>query len=458
MDNASSIGVFTLPNKNLNDLKYSHNEGIYSFNESQGQINNGFPANNIAGFLTISTDYDNTLCIQKITTLTREFYFRTGNKVNNIFTWTQWDRYATVADIPAGSVSELNDTYVTKEEYFPKQMEATPGSGTTIRVDGKKELDSILQKHFKYYGKLTDEDDFTMLAHKVNEIEPYKDKNHGFLLGWFVRETDIDDSVQLYNVPSRKAGVLQIFTNHHYGDDHGVYVNYYNQDTANMDGFNYYSYIYTEFETGDVYTSWSKGEMPMSVGLAEALSIVGMNRQNVEYEVPTLIWDKFSYDSARSYQLNRKGFDFLMKRRHFYNTQPSPKIHTFTESSNTYRSDKVETQGIYSQTLSWKNNGSTNAGIPLESVNSSADYSFISSLAAVGTNWKYYYDNSNNIPNSKTFNGRKLSGWSRRELDAIENDTYENALEETIFNTFKFVYTKMKFTIDRFNEVEIEKM
>lgn len=74
MDNASSIGVFTLPNKNLNDLKYSHNEGIYSFNETQGQINNGFPANNIAGFLTISTDYDDTLCIQKITTLTRELF------------------------------------------------------------------------------------------------------------------------------------------------------------------------------------------------------------------------------------------------------------------------------------------------------------------------------------------------------------------------------------------------
>ena len=112
METSRNINVKKLENVNLNNMSNSYHEGIYSFSSDISTTSNNFPANGIAGFLFINTDFEDTVCIQRITTMGRKFYFRTGNKVGNIFIWSDWDRYASITDIPAKSVRDLEKDFV----------------------------------------------------------------------------------------------------------------------------------------------------------------------------------------------------------------------------------------------------------------------------------------------------------------------------------------------------------
>lgn len=281
MENSINIRITKYPeNTSLNTFNKSFQEGIYSFNISDSRIEYNFPVANVTGFLSVNTDFDDKYCIQKITTLNKQFFFRTGRLENDVFVWDEWDQYASVADIPARSLNELNDEYVLKDSYYPKPVQWTGNKTNNFAFDTfhrnedkiKDMVKGIANNTYKYYGKYNNED-LRFLMFKINEsYEEYIGKENPFIFGYFIKE-DSGNTVNEYipeilkdaNIrpsknfipPTNNPGLLQIYSSMDYRsptsdwDDN----NSHNLKNSHIKKSLSVTYVFHDFITGDLYVS-----------------------------------------------------------------------------------------------------------------------------------------------------------------------------------------------------------
>lgn len=469
MDISRNLDIKELPEINLNDLCRSFHDGVYTFTPDKSKKNNNFPANNLAGFLFVNTDFDETLCIQKITTLGKKFYFRTGNKVNNIFEWSEWDKYATIADIPAKSLSELDDDFITKKEYFPKpnkniyqrekgffENESNPGfANTPLFYNRESQLSGILQQVYKNYGELPEYIPIQSVPKYLDEHGFMKDRGKAFILGYFVRENDIIDDERngvKNHWPTKKAGILQVFSSISRRDASTTFNTTLNEflyqksipDNSRINS----TLIFTEFETGKIYltriSDWSVNAFVYS---PETRTYYGFPGD--EYDSEKIIWDEFITDPKIIYDMNKSGLDLLKMKSilppvniSFQNESNSindPRNNDFLKEYN------YKEFGNITKVYSWSNDNRVNVvnndeAIPyFYSGMTDKDYTLISSLFPNGC---YAYTTDKLAPDNRT----------------NINDPKKRYLIYPVFNTFNFSYSTIKLTKNIYKNLEVEKV
>lgn len=313
MDQISNIQIGRdITNVDLNTLNKSYHEGIYSFNKEDCILNNNYPAENMAGFLIIQTDFEDSLIIQKITTFDNSFYFRTGTKNNGIFTWSDWDQYASINDIPAGSVAELENKYVKKEEFYPKGNFPFVNEIThSLPINRLKELDNIVTEHFRFLGTYYDDylteitDKFPNVYINNEGLGEYSHRN--FLLGYWVKEEATnfsEEELKARRQPSNKPGILHVYSSF---NSTRVYNDFFGKITRS--DFERYgmgniqsAWIFFEFDTGNIYVT-------------NTLNRVYFN-PNEERDISTSIpwvWSRYSFDATESYNLNKASGEHSLK-------------------------------------------------------------------------------------------------------------------------------------------------
>lgn len=448
MEMSRNISIKKLENVNLNNMSNSYHEGIYSFSSDISVTNNNFPANGIAGFLFINTDFDDTVCIQRITTMGRKFYFRTGNKIGSIFVWSDWDRYASIADIPAKSVRDLEKDFITKEEFYPKQGDSNFLSGNPNVYYVEQELDSVLQNIYKYYGTYTNESLYDIRDILNNTDGIYRNKDKIFAIGYFVRDKDLEEDVQLIDnaVPTRKAGLLQVFSSIYLSENQAI-----SEADIIERGHIFRTFIFHEFETGDVLvTRTFMDTQPAIIKDRYYTELDDNPNRNL------LKWDRYSYSKVRSYNLNREALDFLkIRNRQDFSIRLSG-INTVTNDYDNNRNEeylkKLDYRNItpINEIISW--NDDTDANIitndrPIPYFNNSItdkDFSIITSMSPTGTFFRYPKVGNEFI---------KASTYGRLHSDS--NDSY---IVTPVWNTFNITYNVLKITKDRFRSEVVEKV
>lgn len=449
MEMSRNISIKKLENVNLNNMSNSYHEGIYSFSSDISVTNNNFPASGIAGFLFINTDFDDTVCIQRITTMGRKFYFRTGNKVGSIFVWSDWDRYASIADIPAKSVKDLEKDFITKDEFYPKQGDPSLVEGKPDYYYVEKELDSTLQSIYKYYGKYTNENLLDMKNILNNTEGIYKDRNKIFAIGYFIRDKDLDENVVItYNtVNSRKAGLLQVFSSIYFQDKDHI-----SEEREDDVGQIHRTFIFHEFETGDILVARTYLDVTRSVTADRYYSDYDYSPN----EPSLLVWDRYSYSKVRSYNLNKSALDFLkIRNRQDYSIKLTG-MNSITGDYDNTRNEEYLKNLDYSNitpinyTVSWNddldaNIISNNRPIPYFNNNiTDNDFSIITSMSPTGTYFKYPKVGNDFVPSS-IYNRHRYDG----------SNSY---MVTPIWNTFNIAYNVQRLTKDRFKSEVVEKV
>lgn len=449
MEMSRNISIKKLENVNLNNMSNSYHEGIYSFSSDISVTNNNFPASGIAGFLFINTDFDDTVCIQRITTMGRKFYFRTGNRVGSIFVWSDWDRYASIADIPAKSVQAIEKDFITKEEFYPKQGDPALVEGHPDYYYVEKELDSTLQSVYKYYGKYNNENLLDMKSMLNNTEGIYKDKDKIFAIGYFIRDKDLQDDVEINfnSVNSRKAGLLQVFSSIYFQDKDHI-----SKERAGDVGQIHRTFIFHEFETGDILVSRTYLDVTRSVTADRYYSNYEDN-PNID---SILVWDRYSYSKVRSYNLNKSALDFLkIRNRQDYSIKLTGTNKITGDYDNTRNEEYLKNLDYdnitpINYTVSWNddldvNIISNNRPIPYFNNNiTDKDFSIITSMSPTGTFFRYPKI-GNDFIYSNTYNRHRY-------------DSSNSYIVTPLWNTFNIAYNVKRLTKDRFKSEVVEKV
>ena len=444
METSRNINIKKLDRINLNNLSQSFHEGIYSFSSDLSTLENNFPAAGIAGFLFINTDFDDKVCIQRITTMGRKFYFRTGNKEGSVFVWTDWDRYANIRDIPVKSLNDLEKDFITKEEFYPKDI----GNLVTGTIDVEKEIDSTLQSLYKYYGKYNNESLYD-ICNLVNETPGiYNNKNKKFLLGYFIRDKDLEDNVRIteVNIPSKKAGLLQVFSS--------IYMSEVDQSISNSGiidkGHIFRTFVFHEFETGDLFVTRTFMDRKPAI-VDDRYYYNGKDRYTED-----LVWDRYSYSKVRSYNLNKKSLDFLKIRNRQDSSIKLNGVNIVTSDYDNSRNEEylknLKNMSItpINKVISWNDDADSNiindsSPIPyFSNTIRDNDFSIITSLSPTGTFFRY----------PKVWNSFIDPNNYQRSNNRHTN-TY---MVSPVWNTFNITYNVVKLTKDRFKSETIEKV
>ena len=486
MDMMKNLSVTPLKNTNLNTMKESFHEGIYMFNNKQSTRGNNFPSDGISGFLFINTDFDGNYCAQKIMTLSGKFFYRTGIKKTSLFEWSEWDRYASISDVPAKDEKELDKDFITKKEYFPKKLEGNVfdhlgwydsrnrgnylsprQSGNGVDVDlatadddfymNTVQLDSVLQRVYTYYGPLPEYIEIQKLPGYVNKTGFMRDKEKSFLLGYFIRENDITDDEKdgVPNYwPTKKTGLLQVFSA--LGTKAG-FVNYLAPVVESNDYYhpidNYTkssmltTFIFHEFETGAIYVArisdWFIN------GLHEIPNVDYFNSGNTQ-ESTNIIWSKYNNSISNTYKLNTAGIDLLKLKSKIWPVKASG-LNEFSGIVDDTRNDDYLRKGDYihftpnTKVISWNNDTRINIinnerAIPYFNNNiTDSDFSIISSLWPNGC-----YLKNTDIP--------------AMSYDRTFYEEQRNVLGFPVQNTFAFSYSTIKIAKNRFKNLFIEKV
>ena len=451
MDNSRNINIKSLTNSdNINSLCRSFHEGIYSFTKSVSSTMLNYPENSLSGFLIINTDFEDKYCVQKITTMAQKFYYRTGTDDNGIMVWSDWDSFATLSDIPETTFVKNEKKYINKEEFLPKEND------NTKEIYPDKELSSIMDEYYKYYGKYSGESIFE-LPKLINKQEgPYKDMNKKFIFGYFIKDEDDPYNNEPDRVPTGKAGLLQVFSSMFLsGNRSGNELPVIDTNVTTNSGISdiYTTIIFTEFETGDLYITRIFNYNSMC-DLYDRYDF----RDIPNNEIPVLRWSKYSYSKVRSYNLNMSALKFLkLRNRQFegfrftdINSIIGDYDNTRNEEYLKNRSYKLMTPNTFS--ISWNDEPnialSNNInGIPFFNNNiTDKDYSLITSLFPNGTSFKYPMI-KNEFINTLKYN---RPGY-------YNNEQYYGRFIMPIWNTFNLTYNTIKLTKDRYMSEEIEK-
>ena len=449
MDNSRTMRVVSLKSTdNLNTLCQSYHEGIYSFKKDVSLTINNYPEAGASGFLFISTDFDDKYCLQKITTMGQKFFYRTGVYTNGLFVWSDWDSYANVDDIPNSLTSGNENKFITKEEFLPKRL------NTTNDIHPNEELSSILDEYYKFYGEYKGENLLT-LPDVINQIEgPYKDKNRYFFLGYMVKEEDVYNG-EPNRVPTGKSGLLQIFSSmflsgHLSNIDFPVINTNYPEDT-NVSNV-YTTFIFTEFDTGDIYITRSFNNNKACVMFDRYGGVVD------SYNASNLIWTKYSYNKVRSYNLNMSALEFLkLRNRQFIGEQFTNTNSIIGDYDNTRNEEYLKNKRndlitSFNNNISWNDDSNialnnNPRGIPYFDNNiNDNDFSIITSLFPTGTSFKYPMV-KNDFIQTTPFDRRGFNG----------DTVYTGRFIMPVWNSFNINYNTLKLTKDRFSSEEIGK-
>ena len=437
---------------NLNDLYKTHHEGIYTFEKSDSKLNKNYPVENTAGFIAINTNFDNTLCVQKITTFTQNSFFRTGTLVNNVWNWSTWDTYATMADIPSTAVDDLLKIYVYKEEYYPckESPKINRANADTVfslvsKVDD--ELDSISSNTYKFYGNIDENTGIAKLMDSVNTKTKDGQKIHkNFLLGyWYKENTSPSTSViNGENLPTREPGILQAFSSI---IPEGETKRNPLEPPQGIDGKVITTWVFTEFTTGDVYVTQSLNGWYFDFAESDALAplpvVPGMRTREFN-------WSKYSFSDTRTYNLNKYNLEnriAILRAVHPYlyvMPQQGTLLYSYRDGVNVV-SNYFEEKVAWSDDLSvgMRNNPD---GTPFNNstIRSEKDFSIISHLRFNGT---AYHDG-----------GMKLSAYPNRQpfrFYGPDREKQTDNLLMTLYNTFRYTYQVAD--IRRYAIIRIEK-
>ena len=448
MDNSRTMRVVSLKSTdNLNTLCQSYHEGIYSFKKDISLLINNYPEAGASGFLFISTDFDDKYCLQKITTMSQKFFYRTGVYTNGLFVWSEWDSYASVSDIPNSLMSGNESKFITKEEFLPKMLDMYSD------INPNEELSSILDEYYKFYGEYKGENLLT-LPNVINNLEgPYKDKNRRFFLGYMIKEED-EYNGEANRVPTGKSGLLQIFSSmflsdHSNKNDYPVINidNLTDTSTSNV----YTTFIFTEFDTGDIYVTRSFNNNKTCV-------MVDRYIKTNEIDDSVLTWTKYSYDKVRSYNLNMNALEFLkLRNRQFVGEQFTNINSIIGDYDNTRNEEYLKNRRndlltSFNNNISWNDDSNialnnNPRGIPYFNNNiKDNDFSIITSIFPTGTSFKYAMI-KNDFIQTAPFDRRGVNG------DLF----YTGRFIMPVWNSFNVNYNTLKLTKDRFSSEEIGK-
>ena len=471
MDLSRNLDIKKLPSVDLNDIHKSYHDGVYTFTKDKAKINKNFPANDIAGFLFVSTDFDETLCVQKITTMGKNFYYRTGTKVSNVFEWSEWDRYASLEDVPAKSIEELDKDFITKEEYFPKSTEGLDihmlgaydfQTGKDYWYDAKLQTHGILQRVYKYYGELPE----YIAPHKLPEYLHshgfMKNRSKAFLLGYFIREnTLLEDQKdgQPNRWPTKNPGLLQVFSSLGKRQKPNsvqlmrkdpIYPPSGDIDPATRINT---TLIFHDFITGDIYLSriadWSHDATEM----VPNRDVYNPSSNFDSYSMSELQWDKFNMDPKITYDRNKKGID-LLKFKSILAPIKVSGLNVGSNEVNATRSIDYLNNRDYlnfsnlSKVYSWKDESKLNIkndtlGLPFfYSTMTDNDYTLISSMFFNGT-----FSQKSNIEVQQKYN--------RIYVHNFQTTPY---FTFPVFNTFNISYTTIKIAKNKYKNIDIEKV
>lgn len=471
MDISRNLDIKKLPSVDLNDIHRSYHDGVYTFTKDKAKINKNFPANDIAGFLFVSTDFDDTLCVQKITTMGKNFYYRTGSKVSNVFEWSEWDRYASLEDIPAKSMEELDKDFITKEEYFPKIRPADSDiemlgaydlqMGNDYWYDSKMQTHGILQRVYKYYGELPEYIAPHYLPKHLHFHGFMKNKGKAFLLGYFVRDNYLledqkDGNSNLW--PTKNPGLLQVFSSlGKRNKPNSVKLIrkdpiYPGKDFDTATRINT-TLIFHDFITGDIYLSrladWSHDATEMDPDI----DVYNPNTNTGEYAMTKLSWDKFNMDPKITYDRNKKGID-LLKFKSILAPIKVSRLNVGSDEVNATRSiDYLNNRDYFhfsnlSKVYAWKDDSKLNIkndtlGLPFfYSTMTDKDYTLISSMFFNGT-----FSQKSNI--------EVLPRYGRTYVHNFNTTPY---FTFPVFNTFNISYTTIKIAKNKYKNIDIEKV
>ena len=471
MDISRNLDIKKLPSVDLNDIHKSYHDGVYTFTKDKAKINKNFPANDIAGFLFVSTDFDDTLCVQKITTMGKNFYYRTGSKVSNVFEWSEWDRYASLEDVPAKSMEELDKDFITKEEYFPKNRPADSDiemlgaydfqMGNDYWYDAKMQTHGILQRVYKHYGELPEYIAPHYLPKHLHFNGFMKNKGKAFLLGYFIRENYLledqkDGNANLW--PTKNPGLLQVFSSlGKRNKPNSVKLIrkdpiYPGKDFDTTTRINT-TLIFHDFITGDLYLSrladWSHDATEMEPGI----DVYNPNINTGEYAMSELKWDKFNMDPKITYDRNKKGID-LLKFKSILAPIKVSGLNVGSNEVNATRSiDYLNNRDYFhfsnlSKVYAWKDDSKLNIkNDTLElpffySTMTDKDYTLISSMFFNGT-----FSQKSNIEVLPRYNRTYVHNFSTTPYFTFP-----------VFNTFNISYTTIKIAKNKYKNIDIEKV
>lgn len=493
MDNVRPVTIIPLPdNTDINTLCKSYHENVYSFEQNQSQESLNYPASNIAGFLTVNTDFNDEFCVQKITTMDRKFFFRTGKKTGGVFIWGDWDRYASITDIPAKSIVDLQNTYVTKEEMYTK-VNNEKKNNFEIHIkdfhdfpmvniygwDPDYEIDGYEQRTFKYYGTFKDEDlmKYAKLIHEKDTLG--KGKGKGFILGYLIREEELPATVDLdaINQPSRNPGLLQIYSSiisydRLYRRTGGV--NRLEDSNIEMTELMMTAtLVFHDFITGDIYTTRIVEHTHPLIFPDPYYETTAMSKKDIDnifeenqwnsrkrtmnwYQghgpIHKTKWTRYSYSSTRSYELNNKALNFLRAATPYYRTPYKPYTDLVDDTGNDTKIKKGndnDNVAAYTTVVAWNNNTAANIvlnnnGIPYNNTLTEKDTSLINSL--------YFNGHVPRLTNPT--NPENADAYKRGLTNFNFGYDPPASMGYSLWNTFCFTYTTNRIKYSRYNYLE----
>ncbi len=439
----------------LNDLYKSYHDGIYTFEINDAKLIKNYPVEKSSGFLTINTNFDSTLCTQKIVTFKQNHFFRLGKLVNDVMTWSKWDRYATILDIPANTNTEIDEIYVNKEDFFPlidsEVIDRNKGGGnlfTTTISSVKDELRSVYSNIYKRYGNITHTDTITTIMDSKNTKSidgTYVHKN--FLLGYWIKgdKTPSTSPIGGLFLPSREAGILQAFSSliENDGGEQSIGKRVIGDKLVKGDDRRCVltTWVFTEFITGDMYVTQSLNGSYYDLAHYERDILSKVRNDMFVYPTTDFHWSKYSFNHTRTFNLNKVSIEnreMLLRAKYPYLYTSIP-----TGNIEAIRNGNTVNTHYFSETISWVDDRNVNLinnnnGTPITNQN---QFSVISDLIFNGTGW---------------FKNGKVSSYPNKTPFKIwSNEVVSDDILMTLYNTFRYSYSILE--IRRHSSTLIEK-